>query len=179
MHGHTEDGRRGAAPLEIERKYLIAWPDVAALERNPDCERVDIVQTYLRTDDPRDTLRVRRWESGGKCVYIKTYKRKLTALTRIEREEEIAEADYEALRARPDPDCRPIVKRRYRVKENGFCYEIDVFPEWTDRAILEIELTGEDQPVLLPDWVSVIREVTDDPRYTNRALARRNRPWPD
>ena len=29
-----------------------------------------------------------------------------------------------------------------------------------------------DEPLPLPDWLHVYREVTDDPRYTNRALAR-------
>ena len=65
------------------------------------------------------------------------------------------------------------------MNEGGFCYEIDVYPEWTDRAVLEIELEREDQAVVLPDWVSVLREVTEDPRYTNHALSRRDQPWPD
>jgi len=50
--------------------------------------------------------------------------------------------------------------------------EIDVFPFWRDRAFCECELQSEDEPLPLPDWLHVYREVTDDPRYTNRALAR-------
>lgn len=168
-----------AAPLEIERKYLIAFPDVEALTQNPNCTPVDIVQTYLKTEQPGETLRVRRWESEGRCVYIRTHKLRLTDMTCVEREGTISPEEYEALLARADPACRPIHKRRYRLNENGFCYEIDVYPEWTDRAILEIELRSEDQEIVLPDCVSVIREVTGDRRYTNHALSRRNQPWPD
>ena len=166
-------------PLEIERKYLIGFPDLEALEKNPDCVRVDILQTYLKTNVPGESLRVRRWESGGQCLFIRTYKRKLTGMTREEIEDELSPEEYEALLSQADPDCRPIRKRRYRLNENGLCYEIDVYPEWTDRAILEIELKSEDQSIILPDCVSIIREVTDDARYTNHALSRRNQPWPD
>ena len=180
MEDKTNNERRGGGlPLEIERKYLIAYPDLAALEANPNCVRVDIVQTYLKTAHPGESLRVRRWESGGQCRHIRTYKRKITGMTRIELEEDIAPEAYQALLAQADPDCRPIVKRRYRVSENGLLYEIDVYPEWTDRAVLEIELESEAQVVVLPDWVTVLREVTEDPRYTNHALARRDQPWPD
>ena len=171
MHQSQPDG---GAPLEIERKFLIAYPDLAALERNPACRRVDILQTYLKTADSAETARVRRWESEGRCVYYKTSKWKLSDMTRVEREEEISPETYQALLERADPDCRPIRKRRYRLYENGLCYEIDVFPEWTDRAIMEIELRSEDQEITLPDCVTVLREVTGDPRYSNRALARRN-----
>ena len=60
MHQSQPDG---GAPLEIERKFLIAYPDLAALERNPACRRADILQTYLKTADSAETARVRRWES--------------------------------------------------------------------------------------------------------------------
>ena len=168
-----------ALPLEIERKFLITCPDLAALERRPNCQRVDIVQTYLKTADSAESARVRLWESEGRRTYFSTRKRTINAMTRVEVEEEITPEAYEALLGQADPDCRPIRKRRYRLHENDLCYEIDVYPEWTDRAILEIELASEDQAFVLPDCVTLIREVTEDRRYTNHALARRGVAWPD
>ena len=179
MRDDTETRPAGGLPLEIERKYLIAMPDLAALENSPNCARVDIVQTYLKTESPSESLRVRRWESEGRVLYIRTYKRKITGMTRVELEDELSREAYEALVRQADPACRPIIKRRYRLNENGFCYEIDVYPEWTDKAILEIELAREDQAVVLPEWAVLLREVTDDPRYTNHALSRLDQPWPD
>ena len=41
-----------------------------------------------------------------------------------------------------------------------------------DEAIVEIELCREDKAVELPEAFTLIREVTDDPAYKNRALAR-------
>ena len=71
-----------------------------------------------------------------------------------------------------DEALRTIEKTRYLVPFEGHTLEIDVFPFWRDRAFCECELQSEDEPLPLPDWLHVYREVTDDPRYTNRALAR-------
>lgn len=46
-------------PYEIERKFLIEYPDVAWLERNPNCQRVEIIQTYLSAD-PENEVRIRQ-----------------------------------------------------------------------------------------------------------------------
>ena len=51
-------------------------------------------------------------------------------------------------------------------------FEIDLFPFWSDRAIMEIELEREDQAVDFPPEINIIREVTEDRRYTNSSLAR-------
>ena len=38
-------------PLEIERKYLIYFPNIKELEKLPNCTKVDITQTYLKSND--------------------------------------------------------------------------------------------------------------------------------
>ena len=50
--------------------------------------------------------------------------------------------------------------------------EIDVYPFWQDRAVMEIELTDEAEAVALPPEIEIIKEVTRDRRYTNAALAK-------
>ena len=37
---------------------------------------------------------------------------------------------------------------------------------------MEIELRSEDQEIIFPDGIDVIREVTGDPAYSNHELAR-------
>ena len=46
-------------PYEIERKFLIEYPDVSALEKLPNCQRVEIIQTYLTAPDGEES-RVRQ-----------------------------------------------------------------------------------------------------------------------
>ena len=50
--------------------------------------------------------------------------------------------------------------------------EFDIYPFWQDRAILEIELTCEDEVPDIPEYVSIIRDVTGEKAYKNRQLAR-------
>ncbi|MCR5294242.1 MAG: AAA family ATPase [Lachnospiraceae bacterium] len=160
------------APLEIERKFLIERPSLRLLESLPNCERVDIIQTYLKTDEDTEELRIRQRGANGHYIYFKTRKKKLSDMKRIEEEERLTQEEYLSLMVRADPACRPIHKERYCLSENGFYYEIDIYPEWRDKAIMEIELHSEDQEIIFPEGIDVIREVTNDSAYSNHSLAR-------
>ena len=160
------------APMEIERKYLIARPNLRALEQLPNCERVDIVQTYLKSDDPAEERRIRQRGSNGNYIYFMTRKRKASGFKRVEIEERLSQEESVALMVEADPAYRPVHKERYCLSENGLYYEIDIYPEWKDKALMEIELHSENQPVVFPEGIDVIREVTDDPAYSNHELAR-------
>ena len=70
------------------------------------------------------------------------------------------------------PDSKTINKVRYNIPSKDLCFEIDIFPEWSDRAFAEVELQAEDQPFEVPECLEIIKEVTYDSRYTNAALAR-------
>ena len=55
----------------------------------------------------------------------------------------------------------------------GTYFEIDIFPFWRDKAFLEVELKSENEGFVLPPFIKVIKDVTEDEEYTNHALARR------
>ena len=156
---------------EIERKFLIKRPDLKALEADPAVHRVDIVQTYL-TSEVGEEVRIRQRGEFGQFTYYKTVKRG-SGLKRTEEEERIGEETYLSLMKNADPAYRPIRKTRYLYVYKAQYFEIDVYPTMPDEAIVEIELCHEDEAVVLPDSFTLIREVTDDPSYKNRALAKR------
>ena len=160
------------SPMEIERKYLIARPNLRLLEQRPNCERVDIIQTYLKSDDPGEERRIRQRGRNGNYIYFMTHKRKADGIKRVEIEERLTQAEYISFMLEADPAYRPIHKERYCLSENGLYYEIDIYPEWKERAIMEIELHSENQPIVFPDGIDVIREVTGEAAYSNHELAR-------
>ncbi|MBR3429485.1 MAG: AAA family ATPase [Clostridia bacterium] len=160
------------APMEIERKYLISRPNLNLLRQKPNCAWVDIVQTYLKSEDPAEERRIRQRGSNGSYVYFMTRKRKAGGIKRVEIEERLSQKEYIELMVEADPAFRPIHKERYCLSENGLYYEIDIYPEWKDKAIMEIELHSEDQEIIFPEDIDVIREVTEDPEYSNHELAR-------
>ncbi len=157
-------------PLEIERKYLIEYPDIDRLESLPNCRKVDIIQTYLLAEEGVE-LRVRQRGENGSYIYYKTMKRHITDTTRTEVEERLTQKEYLQLLMEADPAKRPIRKTRYCLTYDNQYFEIDVYPFWKDKAIMEIELTDENAEIRFPEDVRVIREVTSDPEYHNAALA--------
>ena len=158
-------------PMEIERKFLIGYPDVAMLEKLPNCQRVEIIQTYLTAPEGEES-RVRQRGCDGSYVYFQTTKRTVTGLKRVEVERRLSQDEYLRLLMDASPDCRPIRKTRYCLTHENQYFEIDVYPFWKDRAIMEIELSSEDTPIRFPDFLEIIRDVTEDPAYKNSALAR-------
>lgn len=158
--------------LEIERKYLIRMPEAALLLHLPKSE---IEQTYILSPEG-SRERVRRRDFSDRIEYTHTVKERLSDLTRIEREEEIGEEQYRTLLLRADPSRSPIRKTRYIYEFEGQPFEIDCFPFWNDRALMELELHGENEELTLPPGIEIVREVTSDRRYTNAAIAREI-PW--
>ena len=156
--------------LEIERKFLIRKPDKKWLEDK--AEGCDMVQTYLIKDGSGLNSRVRKSSGKGGSVFTHTQKRHISAMSREEYEREISEEEYNKLLLTADPKRRTIEKRRYVLMYKNQRFEIDLFPFWSDRAIMEIELEREDQAVDFPPEINIIREVTEDRRYTNSSLAR-------
>lgn len=157
-------------PLEIERKFLIRYPDIHRLEQIPGVRKVDILQTYLPQID-NQIRRVRKRTEGDKTDYWYTEKMRISDVVRIERESEISYDRYQELLATADADAQPIQKTRYYLYENDQCFEIDIYPEWSDKAIVEIQLQDENDEVRMPEVLEEIREVTRDPRYKNESLA--------
>lgn len=155
---------------EIEKKYLIARMDPAELLGKSGCAVWEIEQIYLSAE-PGTTRRIRRVVENGETRYYKTFKRRLSAMSAEEDEGLISRADYESYLKEANPNQRPILKTRYRIPYEGQILEFDLYPFWSDRAVMEIELESEEQPVYIPDWVRVLRDVTGDRRYSNFALA--------
>jgi CYTH domain-containing protein len=153
---------------EIERKFLVEYPDVSELNLRKTAE---ILQTYLKNNENETQRRVRKIKIDGKTVYTYTEKLFLTAVTRKEMEYEIDEAEYKRLVVQAREDCVPIEKVRYCFEYDSQLFELDVYPFSDDMAILEIELDNPEQQIRFPDNVKVLKEVTDDSSYANAALA--------
>lgn len=145
-------------PVEIERKFLVtscAWRAGA--------HPCSIRQGYLSLGEDT-TVRIR---IAGAAAFI-TVKSKTQGLSRAEFEYPIPLADAESML---DTLCaRPLIeKTRYLVEHAGKVWSVDVFEGENDGLVVaEVELTGTEEKVDLPDWVG--EEVTYDPRYRNSAL---------
>jgi adenylate cyclase len=148
---------------EIERKFLVAG-DAWRAAASPG---VSYRQGYLSAGaDAGCTVRVR---IGGERAYL-TVKGPAAGAARDEYEYPIPVADAAEMLERL---CAggAVEKVRHRVPFAGRTWEVDVFAgENAPLVVAEVEIERADAAVVLPPWVGA--EVTEDPRYTNAALAR-------
>ena len=150
-------------PMEIERKYLLR----ALPPRVHDLPFDDVEQGWLPGERLRE--RVRRVRSGITERYFRTVKLG-AGVARVELEEETTADLWSALW--PLTARRRIAKRRYYVREGDLTWEIDDFAGRT-LVVAEIELPDAAIVPAVPEWLApyVVREVTDEPAFTNHALA--------
>lgn len=157
-------------PFEIERKYLIEYPDIEWLENIENSQRIEIIQTYLNSSNG-DEVRVRQRGMDGNYIYFQTIKKKVSDVKRIEIERRLSKDEYLRLLMDADTTKRQIRKTRYCLTFENQYFEIDIYPFWSDKAIAEIELNDEETPIVFPEQIKVIKEVTDDESYKNVSLA--------
>ena len=158
-------------PYEIERKYLIEYPDIRWLENHPSCRRVEIIQTYLKSPAGEE-VRVRQRGVDGNYIYFQTIKRRVSDVKRVEIERRLSQEEYLKLLMEADTTRRQIRKTRYCLTYGNQYFEIDIYPFWQDKAIAEIELSDENATIVFPEQIKVIREVTEDDAYKNASLAK-------
>ncbi len=157
-------------PLEIERKFLV---DGAKLKELPvPYTSIAITQTYLARG--RASARVRKAVVHGNPLYTYTEKRDVRPGVRIEIERSITAVEYAHCLLDRDPTRVSIEKeRRVFIWENQR-YELDLFitPQ-QGLVLLEAEVHDLEEQLLLPPFMPLLREVTDDDAYSNARLALR------
>jgi adenylate cyclase len=148
--------------LEIERKYLLS-----GLPRHPRAiYTLEIEQGYLP-----GVVRLRHQRSSsGAEKFFQTVKSGV-GVQRTEIESEIDREEFERLW--PETQGRRVRKRRHVVANGDDHWEIDEFLD-RDLVLAELEFDDPEHSVTIPDWLKpvLVRDVTDEPQFTNRSLAR-------
>lgn len=165
-----------SSPLEIEYKYLIEMPDLNIIKGQPGFRALKLTQLYLElpggSENFKNRCRIRKIEENGKITYVKTFKKDVSSITRVEIEDEISEKEFTELSKFICKDTAPVSKRRLTFEHKGFTCEVDVFPFWQDKAFLEIEVQNEGITPPLPDFIKVIKDVSALKEYRNSSIAR-------
>lgn len=158
-----------ADPVEIERKFLVArMPDVG------DARRSSLRQGYVTR--PEDSVEVRlRQTDDGHVLCLKSGE----GIVRGEREVTLSAAQFDALW--PQTEGRRIEKTRWTGPlDDGLVYELDVFAgDLAPLVMVEVEFPSEEAAARFvpPAWFG--RDISDDKRFRNKALAIAGAPQPD
>ena len=147
---------------EIERKFLVvgeAW-------RSATAKTIAMRQGYL-TRDGKSSVRVRLTDAEARL----NLKAAVVGTTRLEYDWPIARAEAEEIL---EQLClRPLIEKlRHIVEVGGRQWEVDEFlGDNAGLVVAELELLAADEEFELPTWLG--REVTQEQRYYNQALALR------
>ncbi len=155
---------------EIEKKFLIKYPSEELLSLIDKTKRSRIIQTYLISREGI-TARVRMRKYSDRVKYTKTEKKRISLMSCFEDERELCEEEYRKELENADPKRNVIEKERLLIDFGGHTFEIDLYPFWNDRAIMEVELSAEDEAFEIPPALDIIKDVTEDKRYKNARLA--------
>jgi len=153
-------------PIEIERKFLVTGDGWRAAAHAV----LPMAQGYINDIGAMDrgeqkaSVRVR---IQGDEAFLNLKSRELGS-TRQEFDYPIPPDDARALLALCVGGL--IDKRRHLVRHEGHLWEVDEFlGDNAGLVVAEIELSSADESFVLPPWAG--REVTDESRYYNLALA--------
>jgi CYTH domain-containing protein/thymidylate kinase len=161
--------------IETERKFLVHRPPDKSGLPVPSVP-IEIRQMYL-LGKKRIRIRMRRQENEGAARYKTRKIPTAFAMSSVELESRIEPMRYRLLAQNKDPDRDEIRKIRHHFIHESQYFELDQFlspARLKGLWLLEIELTNESDKVKIPAWLGSVTEVTNDKRYKNRQLAKKN-----
>ena len=167
MATNTSNNKLG---LEIERRFLIKKPSIAAITAIGGSTVSEILQTYIESA-PGTVSRVRERRYSDRTDYVQTTKTKVSKMSAIEEEREISLSEYKELLLLKKQGTETVAKTRYTFPYLERTVEIDIYPQWSGVAVMEVELPAVDTPLVLPPFIEVIREITGVKEYSNHSLA--------
>jgi CYTH domain-containing protein len=135
-----------------------------------------IVQVYLTAHKGEQAARIRKTVEGltgnTNTVYHFNQKEPVEPGVHKEKEKEISKKQYANFLKSSNEDKVPVEKTRFVFKYNDQTFELDIFKgALKGLAILEIELKDIKDNVDLPPFLRLIKEVTEDKRFSNFNLA--------
>ncbi len=155
-------------PLNIEKKYLV---DNADLILPKNATVANIRQFYLKDD-----LYVREMRfSHGTTLYFKTIKSCTASERRFKSEQIIDQKEFTEILLMNTARVIPYLeKERYFFAQNGQYYRLDRFLSMKEQlVVLEVQPSSAQQKIILPSFLKIKEEVTNNPIYYNYFIAQR------
>ena len=96
----------------------------------------------------------------------------LSSNERIKKDRILTEKQYNDYLNQIDTDLNVLDKMRYSFINDGMFYKLDVFDFDQSKGVLAVDVPLDGSDVKIPDYIRVIKDVTDDLNYKNYYLAK-------
>ncbi|KAM0726308.1 TRPL translocation defect protein 14 [Formica fusca] len=153
-------------------KFLVKAPLPADTEF-PAFQDFDVVHNYLQSNNPKMQARLRKRGQKGHWSYIHTIRRPKMCGQVIEVKTQLTHRDYLNMLAQRDDSHFTIFKRRRCFLINNQYFQLDIYREPGHprcRGLMLLEtytaLTGDDLKNILPQFLTIEKEVTNNPDYS-------------
>ncbi len=158
------------APLQITKRFLVKS---VQYDKIPAHQVIHIEQIYLRSKDKSEQISIRKRGQNGAYLYF------LSRKTSIEQEELITEQAYTNLKKLINPGTNEIERDRMCfIWHDQYC-ELDTYKgQHQGIAVLKVEPAGKGTStpdIRIPPFVSVEADITGDPKYNERYIARKHK----
>lgn len=163
----------GDGKTEVFNKYLIEVNDdvIANMALQQNYTTSHIIQHYLKSPEGIER-RIRKRERQDSVLYSYSEARYLSTNERVKSDRVLSERQYYDYLADVDEALNVIDKDRHSFILHDNFYKLDLFSFDKTKGILSVQVTKDNKDVKLPDYVKVIKDVTEDVNYKNYYLAK-------
>ena len=160
--------------IREQKKFLVSGVLDDVLKNYVGNGHVTITQSYLGNTDDSLEYRIRKIDQGSDSSYhLAVIKKKENGKREILKEKILDEKEYEILLSSKSSDTLTVEKERFTFVYANQYYKLDIFDDGL--MLLEVNLTKENPDLTLPEFVTTIEDVTNNPNYTNINIARRKK----
>ena len=160
-------------PVEKFNKYLIEVDDrlLERIKSEANYSTSHIVQHYLLSENGYER-RIRSRERGQDVMFSYSEANYLSTNERIKVDKILTERQYKDYFHEVDPELNVIDKMRYSFICDDIFFKLDVFDFDHSKGILSIDQPTDGREVKVPEYITVIKDVTGDINYKNYYLAK-------
>lgn len=153
-------------PVEQNERFLVKDVDYKKL---PVHQTIQIEEIYLRPKNHSEQVRIRKRGQNGSFLYFLTREKTIKENENyIEEEELITEQEFNTLKNLIDPKTTVVEKERICFLWNNHYFELDRY-KGTNEGIIILEAKQ------VPTFISIEKNITSDPRYSKKNMARKSR----
>lgn len=163
------------APIKSYRKYLIRNIDTEILPILPHNIFVQILvshETFLKNDGDKIVRLIKSGQENSFSYSIATHIPDQEN-QRIRRKQ-ITSREYLAFKVQKDDDRKTVKKVRQCFLYDALYYRLDTFKNVHKGVTLLIVEAEPDSKIDIPPFLELVRDVTNDPGYTTRTLAKKS-----
>ncbi len=159
-------------PVEKFKRYLIEVNDelLEKFASEANYSTSHIIQHYLRPENGHER-RIRSRQTGDVVMYSYSDAKYLSTNERIKTDSVLTQRQYNDYLSQVDKNLNVLDKTRYSFIDGDSIYKVEVFDFDKTKGILAVEIPVDGTEVRIPEYIKVIKDVTDDVNFKNYYLA--------